>query len=122
MTEISENHMFWNLGLADDELSSMIVSFKKNDVTNVVSEMYHVILYEYDTNKNDGKPSLTMNVVCRLLDAKYYAENLMKTMKNSLGFICSKHDTSADFILSLLKTIEERTDLLWNFVENDIKK
>lgn len=122
MTEISENHMFWNLGLADDELSSMIVSFKKNDVTNVVSEMYHVILYEYDTNKNDGKPSLTMNMVCRLLDAKYYAENLMKTMKNSLGFICSKHDTSADYIFNLLKTIEERTDLLWNFVENDIKK
>ena len=111
MTEKAQCHMFWNSDdFTSDELRTMIITFEKSDVIDLNSDMYHVVLYERDVNK------ITMNIVCKLLDSKVYVENLMKTMKNIVGYVCNKYDGSNnqidDFVAIFSQKMQEEKSLL----------
>jgi hypothetical protein len=111
MTEKAQCHMFWNSDyFISDKLRSTIITFEKSDVVNVNSDMYHVVLYEQTENK------ITMNIVCKLLDSRVYVENLMKTMKNIVGYVCNKYDNSNkqvdEFVSIIIQKIQEEKDLL----------
>ena len=101
------------MGVNDSCSISNVVSFqKRTDLVNVDPDMFHVILFE--TGKtDDDPPRVTTNIVCKLLDAKYYATQLSETLRNVVGFVFNKHDHSLEQAEGIIDKMNNITSDIW---------